>query len=100
MSPEEIIRIIGSFLGGGLVAAVGNWIHANRSARREKEIAWLQEQLRLLYGPLSFFAGQNEQLFMLTGNVQAAHQEHFTGQWSDDETDTKPWSKWVRPPPI
>lgn len=66
--------------------AVGNWIHANRSARREREIARLQEQLRLLYGPLWFFTSQNEQLLKLANSVQDAHQEFFTGKWSSDET--------------
>ena len=86
MSPEEIIRFVSSFLGGGLVVAVGNWIHASRSARRDREIAWLQDQLRQLYGPLSFFTSQNEKLFELAGSVQQAHQATFTGQWSEDES--------------
>jgi hypothetical protein len=86
MPPLEIIRLITVCVGGGLAVAVGNWIHANRSARREREIARLQEQLRLLYGPLWFFTSQNEQLLKLAGSVQDAHQEFFTGKWSTDAT--------------
>jgi hypothetical protein len=84
MSPEELIRYILSFLGGGVVAAVGNWIHANRSARRQREVAWLQEQIRSLYGPISFFTTQNEQLLKLAGNVHEAGSAHFANAWSED----------------
>jgi hypothetical protein len=81
---HDIVGFLASFLGGGFTVAVGNWIHANRSARREREATWLQEQLRALYGPLSFLTSQNEQLFKLAGDVQNAHQSFFTGKWSED----------------
>jgi hypothetical protein len=72
---EEIIRYLLSFLGGGLVAAVGNWLHSSWSARRAREVEMLREQLRLVYGPLFFFTSQNEELFKLTDNVQNARRE-------------------------
>jgi len=83
---EEIIRYVLSFLGGGFVAAAGNWVHSSWSARRAREVEGLREQLRLLYGPLFFFTSQNEQLFKLTGNVEDARREFFEGKkWSNDE---------------
>ena len=72
---QEIIRYLLSFLGGGLVAAVGNWLHSSWSARRAREVEMLREQLRLVYGPLFFFTSQNEELFKLTDNVQNARRE-------------------------
>jgi hypothetical protein len=65
MPTEETVRYTLSFLGGGFIAAVGNWIYSNWSAGRAREVEWLREQLRLLYGPLFFFTSQNEELFKL-----------------------------------
>jgi hypothetical protein len=86
---NELIRYILSFLGGGGVAALGNWIHASWTARRQREAAWLQEQIRSLYGPLSFFTTQNEQLFRLCGNIDAAYSAFFNRGWSQDERTQK-----------
>lgn len=80
---------LASFLGGGIVVAVVHWINTLRTARRDREISWLQEQLRSLYGPLSFFTNQNEQLLGLAGKVQDAHGAFFAGKWSEDETTQK-----------
>ena len=75
-----------SFLSGALIGTLVTVIATGVRARRDREMAWLQEQLRSLYGPLSFFTRQNEQLFRLVGNVQDQHQKHFAGKWSEDET--------------
>jgi hypothetical protein len=72
MTFEEIMRYVSSLIGGGLIAAVGNWIYSSRSARRAREVDFLRDQLRLLYGPLFFFTSQNEELFKLADNVQNA----------------------------
>jgi len=84
MSADEIIRYVLSFLGGGLVAAIGNWLHATVAARREREASYLEQQLRSLYGPLSFFATQNEQLFKLGGQIHHEYSAFFKGPWSPD----------------
>jgi hypothetical protein len=67
MSPRTqlLITVLGGILGG-IIVAVTNWFLSNRSTRRTREVDWLQEQLRLLYGPLFFFTSQNEELFKLT----------------------------------
>jgi hypothetical protein len=49
----------------------------------------LQEQIRSLYGPLSFFTTQNEQLFRLCGNIDAAYSAFFNREWSQDERTQK-----------
>jgi hypothetical protein len=91
---EEIIRYLLSFLGGGFVAAAGNWVHSSWSARRAREVEMLREQMRLLYGPLFFFTSQNEELFKLTGNVQDARREFFEDKkWSNEEQTLEALSK-------
>lgn len=89
MTLEEAFRYIASLVGGGLAVAIGNWVHSNRSARRERAINYLEAQLRLLYGPLSYFTKQNEELFQMCNKVQDAHGEYFTGKWSDHEDTQK-----------
>jgi hypothetical protein len=86
MPLEEIIRYLLSFLGGGFIAAVGNWIHSSWSARRAREVEMLRERVQLLYGPLFFLTSQNEELFKLADNVQDARREFFEGKkWSNEE---------------
>jgi hypothetical protein len=82
MSPEELARYVLSFLGGGVVAAIGNWIHATRSARRQNEVQYLLSQLQNLYGPLYFFTSQNEQLFKLYNDIHNAYSAYFGRGWS------------------
>src|SRR5688572_30068939 len=77
MTFDEIVRLVASFLGGGVVAAVGNWLHASRTARRQREIDRLREQLERLYGPLFFFTTQNQQLFLLNDKIHAAYSGYF-----------------------
>jgi hypothetical protein len=85
MPAEEIIRYALSFLGGGIISAVGNWVYLSWSARRAREVDLLREQNRLLYGPLFFFTSQNEALFKLAGHVNEVRREYFEGgNWSDE----------------
>ncbi len=84
MTTEEVIRYILSFLGGGVVAAVGNWIHAGRFARRQAEIQYVLCQLQDLYGPLYFFTSQNEQLFKLYNDIHNAYSAYFGRNWSQE----------------
>jgi hypothetical protein len=79
----DIPQLVVSFIGGGAASAAINWFHANRVAHREQEASFLSNQLAQLYGPLHFFASQNEQLFKLSDDVQQQYTEHFTGRWSE-----------------
>jgi hypothetical protein len=93
MTPDEIIRYILSFLGGGVVAAIGNWIYSTRAARRQNEIQHLLNQLKDLYGPVYFFTSQNEQLFGLCDDVHDAYSTHFGQNWSPDARTQETLSK-------
>jgi hypothetical protein len=94
MAPEEIVRYVLSFFGGGSVATVGGWLHSSWSARRAREVESLRDQLRLLYGPLYFFTSQNEELFKLSGNVQEARHEYFEGRkWSEEDATSEALTK-------
>ena len=86
MTTEEAIRYLMSFLGGGVVAAVGNWIHATRSAQRSGELDRLRQQLEVVYGPCFFFTCQNQKMFDLNKSIQDAYSTHFVEtKWSLDE---------------
>jgi hypothetical protein len=86
MPAEEIFRFVASFLGGGFVAAAGNWVYSTWSARRAREVEMLGEQVRLLYGPLFFLTSQAQQLFELTDSVEVARREFFEGKnWSNEQ---------------
>jgi hypothetical protein len=86
MSVEEIIRLIFSFLGGGLVAGLLDWWRAARSERRSRRIEFVRLQLQELYGPLQFFASCNAELFELIDKLlKAYNQEYVKRQWSRDQ---------------
>jgi hypothetical protein len=83
MNVEEIIRLILSFLGGGLVTALLNWWSSARSERKKRRIEFIRSQLQELYGPLQFFTSCNAQLFELNRNFHEAYTHEYIGkQWS------------------
>lgn len=87
MNLEEIIRYVLSFLGGGLLVGVGNWMHLTISAQRQREVDHLKNQLELLYGPLFFFTKQNEKLFSLCQQIDEAYTNEFVAKkWSSNKT--------------
>lgn len=87
MTTEEIIRLVFSFLGGGLVAGLLDWFRANRSEKKVRQVSALQNQIQNLYGPLHFFALQNESYFELNDKFLKAYKNEYEGQnWSRDET--------------
>lgn len=90
MTAEEIIRLIFSFLGGGLVAGLLDWFRAHRSEKKARKISDLQAKIQNLYGPLQFFASQNESYFELNDKFHKAYQAEYVGKnWSQDETTQK-----------
>lgn len=87
MTTEEIIRLVFSLLGGGLVAGLLNWFRANRSEKRVRQISAFQNQIQNLYGPLHFFASQNESYFELNDKFLKAYKSEYEGQnWSKHES--------------
>lgn len=74
-----------SFIGGGFAVAVGNWLHAGRASQKQQEIVQLRDQLKYLYGPLSYITRKNEQLFALSRAVQGVYGTEFIDkEWSAD----------------
>lgn len=90
MTTEEIIRLIFSFLGGGLVAGFLDWLRTQRSDKKARKISVLQAQIQNLYGPLQFFAAQNESYFELNKKFHNAYQAEYIGKdWSQDGATQK-----------
>ncbi len=77
MRVEEIIRLIFSFLGGGLVAGLLDWWRAGRSERKTRRIESIRVQLQELYGPLQFFTSCNANLFELSDRFQEAYTKEY-----------------------
>jgi len=50
----NVISLIISFFGGGILGALINWIRAERSDNKERRIKFLDNQIRELYGPLYY----------------------------------------------
>jgi hypothetical protein len=87
MTTDEIIRLVFSFLGGGLIVFILDWFRIARSEKRERKRSFLQNQIQNLYGPLQFFASQNESYFELNERFLSAYSEHYEGKkWSQDKT--------------
>lgn len=86
MNFEEGIRIVFSFLGGGLVAAILSWVKDVRSEKSTRRNERVRAQLENLYGPLYFFSSQNDTLFDLVRKIHGAYQEEYSSKnWSPSE---------------
>ncbi len=90
MSDETIKSIVGflfSFLGGGVVVAIFDWIRINKAEKLARRLEILNNQIRNLYGPLYFFSSQNSQCFALNDSILKAYNTEYVEQkWSKDET--------------
>lgn len=81
-----IVSWIVSFLGGGVVVAIINWIRLERSENKQRRINFLSDQLRNLYGPLYYFVSQNMKCFDIYDRYLVAYREEFINeQWGHDE---------------
>jgi len=89
MNNESIVRLIFSFLGGGVVAAILNWIRTNRAEKREGKIGFLDSQIRKLYGPLYYFVSQSEKLFELNKRIMNAYNKEFIGKKFSEDPGTQ-----------
>ncbi len=86
MTYFNTVSLIVSFLGGGIISAVINLIRANRADKKEREIKFLDEQIRKLYGPLYYLTSQSEKLFQLNKEFHEAYNQEYCGQkWSQDQ---------------
>jgi hypothetical protein len=86
MKTEEIIRLVFSFLGGGLVAGILAWVRINRADRIGRRVAFLRAQIEHLYAPLHFFAAQNRSFFELNDKLNQAYTAEFVDKkWSNNK---------------
>ena len=86
----DIFTFLTIFLGGGVSAAIINWLRAERSEKREREINFLDKQIRELYGPLYYFISQAEKLFELNKKFHDAYKkEYIDTEYSRDEDTRK-----------
>ena len=86
MNVEEIIRLIFSFIGGGVVVGIFEWIRQISADKKARKYGNLNKQLINLYGPLYFFTSQNEVMFRLNGEFGEAHRiEYENTNWSSDK---------------
>lgn len=84
------LEIVLSFLSGGLVVKLLDWIQFSEGVRAQQRIEFLKQQVSDLYGPLYLLARQNLQLFELSTNIDAAYTaEYCDKNWSDDESTRK-----------
>lgn len=85
MANDELVRLVISFLGGGTVAGILNWLRSVSSEKKGRQAAYLSEQIQNLYGPLFFFTSQNEDMFNLNASFQTAYSAEYVNQkWSQD----------------
>ena len=89
MSAQEVINLIFSFLGGGLVAGVLDWVRSTKSEARARRAVMLSDQLKHLYGPLYFLTSQNAALFELSRSFQAAYSAVYVNQQFSQEPGTQ-----------
>ena len=86
----SIVSLIVSFLGGGIVSALINWVRAERADKKERRIRFLDDQIRKLYGPLYYFVSQSEKLFELNKRFHDAYtKEYVEKKYSIEEYTRK-----------
>ena len=83
MTAAEIIRLVLTFLGGGLLGALVSAYRSEQSERKARRVTFLDGQLRELYGPLQFFTSQNALLFEHNRRLHDAYKnEYIDKKWS------------------
>lgn len=88
------LSLVVSFLGGGVIGALVNYVRSERSEKKQRQIKFVDEQIRNLYGPLYYFVSQNEKLFELSERYHIAYRKEFIDQkWSRDDRTRENLSK-------
>ena len=83
---DEIIRYVLSFVGGGVIAAIINWLRVNNSESKARKAEYLREQINKVYGPANFYLEQNRKLIGLGNKISKAYDvELCQPNWSHDE---------------
>ncbi len=74
---NETLNLVFSFLGGGVVVAIFDWIRINKAERVSRKLSELNNQIQNLYGPLYFFTSQNEKCFELNKSILNAYRKEY-----------------------
>ncbi|ACA84832.1 hypothetical protein [Shewanella woodyi] len=77
---DGVIKLIISFLGGGVIAGLISWARIARSERENRKTEHIKAQVNNLYGPLYFFTSQNVQLLELNRNLMSAYNDEYVDQ--------------------
>ena len=86
---EIIIAIVSSSVISGTIVALLNWYRAERTARKEREVKFLDEQIRNFYGRLYYHISQNERLFDLYNRYHVAYNDYFSRPFAEGENTEK-----------
>lgn len=82
----NVLSLIVSFVGGGIVAAIISAIRAQFAEKKQRRIKYLEEQLNNLYGPLYFLTSQGEKMFSIVRKYESAYKAEFIDKkYSQDE---------------
>lgn len=75
-----------SLVGGGLGVALLDWWRTSKSETKQRQISFLDNQIRELYGPLYYIVSQSERLFELYGEIHRAYKaEYIEPKFSKDD---------------
>jgi len=86
---NETLNLIFSFLGGGVVVAIFDWIRINKAEKISRRVDILNNQIRHLYGPLYFFTSQNEKCFALNDSILKAYRKEYVDVKFSDNPHTQ-----------
>lgn len=86
----EVVRLLLSLTSaviGGLVVVALKAVLDHRTERDRRRVEFLTKQLQSLYGPLYFYASQNQQLVAISSQLNDAYtKEYCEPNWGDNES--------------
>ncbi|MBZ0299851.1 MAG: hypothetical protein K8J31_08930 [Anaerolineae bacterium] len=92
----DTLALFISFFGGGVTSAIIVQIFALRSARKDRKLRLLEEQVRELYAPLMYLVMQSERLFELNRRFHDAYKVEFIDKkFSDNELTQERLISWA-----
>lgn len=79
-SQIAVLGLIVSFVGGGTVSAIINWVRSNMAESKERSAKYVEQQLEKLYGPLYYLTSQSSKLFEIERNLDVAYKVEYIDQ--------------------
>lgn len=77
--------MIAAFIGSGVASAIVAALFHRSAEKKRVQTAYISEQLRELYGPLSFLCSANQQIFDLASRINSVFKaEYVDKKWSSD----------------